>query len=252
MPVLETADNMMPGSALRHRPIADDVVLKEHVPVITSPMTPVVKRASRLREPDTTNDVPEWKRAHSDDTQHHGTSKPAGRASPTTRMPPKTTQTARTVTKTRKQPFHPLLYLGVGMIVTVSLLAVVIAVSNWVSTTLDDLHYGRPRTFQIDAYVGHNEAPGMPSHFIALNLHGRLEVIELPGGDPMHARIYLGPQLYGPNADLVPVTLSFKDVHGDHRPEMILHFQGTQVIFLNTGSGFQSAASARKKGSRLL
>ena len=244
MPVLETTDKIMPRSALRHRPIADDVALKEHVPVVTNPMTPVVKRASRLRQPDTTDEVPEWKRAHSDDAQNNGTSKSAGRASTSTRVPPKTTLVAKTATKAKKQSLHPLLYLGVGMIATVSLLAVVIAVSNWVSTTLDDLHYGRPRTFQIDAYVGHNEAPGMPSHFIALNLHGRLEVIELPGGDPTHARIYLGPQLYGPNADLVPVTLSFKDVNGDHRPEMILHFQGTQVIFLNNGSGFQSAASS--------
>ena len=249
MPVLETADNMMPRSALRHRPIADDVVLKEHVPVVTSPMTPVVKRASRLREPDTTNDVPEWKRANGNDTQHNGTSKPAGRTSPTTRMPPKTTLRARTATKTRKQPLHPLLYLGAGMIVTASLLVVVIAVSNWVGTTLDDLHYGRPRTFQIDAYVGHNEAPGRPSHFVAINLHGRIEIIELPGGDASHARIYLGPQLYGPNADLVPVTLSFKDVNGDHRPDMILHFQGTQVVFINDGSGFRPTQSGEVQQS---
>ncbi len=118
---------------------------------------------------------------------------------------------------------------------------VVIVLSNWVSTTLDDLHYGRPRTFQIDAYVGHNEAPGMPSHFVAFNLHGRIEIIELPGGDATHARIYLGPQLYGPGADLVPVTLSFQDVNGDHLPDMIVHFQGTQVVFINDAGGFRPA-----------
>ncbi len=43
------------------------------------------------------------------------------------------------------------------------------------------------------------------------------------------------------NADLVPVTLSFQDVNGDHRPDMILHFQGTQVVFINDGSGFRPA-----------
>ena len=29
---------------------------------------------------------------------------------------------------------------------------------------LDDLHYGRPRTAQLDAWVGHNEAAGTPTH----------------------------------------------------------------------------------------
>ena len=54
-----------------------------------------------------------------------------------------------------------------------------------------------------------------------------------------HARIYLGPQLYGPGANLVAVILSFKDVNGDHQPDMIIHFQGTQVVFINDGSGFR-------------
>src|SRR6266478_626474 len=109
------------------------------------------------------------------------------------------------------------------MLATLALIAVLIIVTTWFATTLDDLRYGRPRTFQIVAYVGHNEAPGMPSHFLAVNLHGRIEIIELPGGDASHARIYLGPQLYGPSADLVPVTLSFQDVNGDHLPDMIVH-----------------------------
>src|SRR5215471_8337256 len=236
MPVLETTDKKMPRSALRHRPIADDATLKEQNPTVATPTTPIVKRASRLRPPETTDDVPEWKRANGDNAQHDGNAKSSGSASPTIQMPPKTPLTGRTATQTRKQPLHPLLYLGIGMVATVSLLAVVIALSNWVSTTLDDLHYGRPRTFQIDAYVGHNEAQGMPSHFLALNLHGRIEIMELPGGDATHARIYLGPQLYGPDADLVPVTLSFKDVNGDHRPDMLIHFQGTEIVFINDGS----------------
>ena len=184
-------------------------------------LTPVVKRASRLRQPDTKEEGP--------DDVAPSTAKEAQRPS------------KHAVRSGPHHHIHPLLYLGVGMVLTVSILVVVIVVSTWASTTLDDLHYGRPRTFQIDAYVGHNEAPGMPSHFVALNLHGRLEVIELPGGDPTHARIYLGPRLYGPNADLAPVTLSFKDVNGDRRPDMIIHFQGTQVVFINDGSGFRPA-----------
>ncbi len=109
---------------------------------------------------------------------------------------------------------HPLLYLGIGMIVMLALWTLLSLTVSWGSTTLNDLRYGRPRTFQVDAFVGHNEAAGTPSHFIALNLHGRIEVIEFPGGDSARARIYLGPQLYGTDADLIPVTLSFVDVNG--------------------------------------
>ena len=251
MPVLETTDKMMPRSALRHRPIADDAALKEQNLIVTNPTTPIIKRASRLRQPDTCDEVPEWKRADGSDAQgaRTATSKPAGRASTISKLPPKASPLVGPAITTKKLPLHPLLYLGLGMLVTVSVLAVVIVLSNWVSTMLDDVHYGRPRTFQIDAYVGHNEAPGMPSHFIALNLHGRLEIIELPGGDPTHARIYLGPQLFGPNADRVPVTLTFQDVNGDHRPDMILHFQGTQVVFLNDGTSFRPAGPVQQQGS---
>src|SRR5579875_1031363 len=144
----------------------------------------------------------------------------------------------KSAAQTRWQP-HPLLYLGVGMLTMLLLWVVLSAAVGWAITTLDTLHYGYPRTFQTDARVGHNEQAGQPSHFIAINLKGRIEVIELPGGDASHARIYLGPQLYGPNNDLVPVTLSFVDVNGDHKPDMLINFQGSQVVFINDGQGFR-------------
>ncbi len=234
MPQLDTPSRLTPRSAVRYRPNAGrDTTAASDLPE-TKPTIPVVRRASRLQEVATGDEVPEWKQAESG-------SQSTGRGTTTSRLPPKAASTGRPATSARQQSLHPLLYLGVGMLVTVSVLAVVVVVSTWVSTTLDDLHYGRPRTFQIDASVGHNEAPGMPSHFIALNLHGRLEVIELPGGDATHAHIYLGPQLYGPGADLVPVTLSFKDVNGDHLPDMIIHFQDTQVVFINDAGSFRPA-----------
>ncbi len=134
------------------------------------------------------------------------------------------------------------------MLATLALIAVLIIVTTWFATTLDDLRYGRPRTFQIDAYVGHNEAAGMPSHFLAVNLHGRIEIIELPGGDASHARIYIGPQLYGSDADLIPVTLSFIDVNGDHKPDMIINFQGTRVVFINDQGGFRPLQPQEREG----
>ncbi|GAC1483866.1 MAG: hypothetical protein NVS2B12_38710 [Ktedonobacteraceae bacterium] len=125
------------------------------------------------------------------------------------------------------------------MVVTILLWIVLSSVYNWVSVTLDDIHYGRPRTFQTDAWVGHNEQDGVPSHFIAINLNRRIEVIELPGGDPAHARIYPGPQVYGANDELAPVTLKFVDINKDHRPAMLVNFQGTHFVFINDHDGFR-------------
>ena len=62
---------------------------------------------------------------------------------------------------------------------------------TWGSTQLDDWHYGRPRTFQVDARVGHDDAV-TPSHFIAMNLNRHVIIIEFPGGDPTRAKDYLG------------------------------------------------------------
>ncbi len=134
------------------------------------------------------------------------------------------------------------------MLATLALIAVLSIVTTWFATTLDDLRYGRPRTFQVDAYVGHNESQGMPSHFLAVNLHGRIEIIELPGVAASHARIYIGPQLYGADADLIPVTLSFIDVNSDHKPDMVITFQGTQVVFINDQGGFRPLSPAEREG----
>ena len=88
--------------------------------------------------------------------------------------------------------------------------------------------------------MGHADSVAHPSHFIALNLNGHIDVIELPGGDATHARIYTGPQLFGDNAMLTPVTLSFKDVNGDGKPDLLLHVQDQTIVFLNDGTQFKT------------
>jgi len=124
-----------------------------------------------------------------------------------------------------------------------ALLAVLLgqALLSWCATTWDDLHYGRPRTYQTDAFVGHEPAQ-TPSHFIVLNLHGRIEILELPGGDPTRTKLYLGPQIAGVNADLVPVTIHFVPSQQPQHPDMLVQFQGTQLRFRNVDGGFQIVA----------
>jgi len=127
-----------------------------------------------------------------------------------------------------------------GMLV--ALLAVLVgqALLSWCATTWDDLHYGRPRTFQMDAFVGHEPAH-TPSHFLVLNLHGHIEILEFPGGDPTQSKVYLGPQIAGVGAELVPVTIHFVSSQQAQHPDMLVQFQSTQLRFHNVSNGFQLA-----------
>jgi hypothetical protein len=99
--------------------------------------------------------------------------------------------------------------------------------------------YINPRTSQVDAVVGQGDSTLHPSHFIALNLHGQIEIIDLPAGDASHAKIYLGPHLYGPDAALVPVTLQFVESQHPHQPDMVVRFQGQHMVFRFSRVRFQ-------------
>jgi hypothetical protein len=133
---------------------------------------------------------------------------------------------------------HWLLFVGVGMIAMLALWMLGNLAVNWWNVTQDDWHYGRPRTFQIDARVGHNDDV-TPSHFIAVNLNRHIIIIEFPGGDPTKAKDYLGPTLFGDGQDLTPVTLNFKDVNGDGKLDMIIHIQDQTFVFINDGTQFR-------------
>ncbi len=80
---------------------------------------------------------------------------------------------------------------------------------------------------------------GRKSHIIALNLNRQVIVIELPGGNPARAQIYIGPTLIGDGPEnLVPVTLTFEDRNGDGKPDLNIHIGDQVVVFLNNGTKF--------------
>jgi len=121
-------------------------------------------------------------------------------------------------------------------------LAVYVAVSSvleWAQVKMDDLQYGRPRTAQVDAYVGHNEADGVPTHFIGMNLNRRVTVLEMPGGDSAKLSTIVGPYLFGEGEDLTPVQISVQDVNADTKPDLIVSAKNEQLIYLNDGTAFK-------------
>ncbi len=141
----------------------------------------------------------------------------------------------------RPKRVHWLLPVG---LVTVTMIAGFIVVSflvNWLSAYQDDLHYGRPRTYQTDMVVGHGDSRAHPSHFIAINLNRHVEVIEFQGGDPAKAKVYQVAALYGEGEDLAPVTLTFQDVNGDGLLDMIVNVANNHFVYINDQGQFRPA-----------
>jgi hypothetical protein len=139
---------------------------------------------------------------------------------------------------------HPLLWVGFGMLVMLLAWSGLQTLGAWWSLHQDDATYGRPRTAQYDVVVGHDDSASSPTHFLALNLDATVVVIELPGGDSSKARIYRGPQLFGPGANLFSVTLSFPDPTGDGKPNMEVHVQEQTLVYLNQNGQFVPQASS--------
>ena len=133
----------------------------------------------------------------------------------------------------------PLIAILVGVVFTVVLFMSLSALGSWWHGYQDTIHYGYPRTSQIDAVVGHNDSATHKTHFIFLNLNRHVEIIEIPGGDATHTRIFLGPVLFGDGQDLTPITGEIRDVNGDGKPDLIVHIQDEQIVFLNDGTTFK-------------
>lgn len=133
----------------------------------------------------------------------------------------------------------PLVAILLGMLVMALLVMGLTSFVSWWRVHQDDVQYGRPRTFQMDAVVGHQDSAANPTHFIFLNLNRHVEIIELPGGDAAHAHIYQGPVLFGDGQDLTPVTGEIRDVNGDGKPDVIVHIQDQQFVLINDGTQFR-------------
>ncbi len=126
--------------------------------------------------------------------------------------------------------------LTIGMVITVVLLIGVAFLSSWWQGFQDDVHYGYPRTSHLDAVVGHGDSPSNRTHFIFINLHGHIQVIEIPGGDPAHTRIYTGPTLYGSGQDRIPVTGEIVKDQG--KANLLVHVGSQEFLFINDGTTF--------------
>ena len=140
----------------------------------------------------------------------------------------------------RRRSKHWSVYLVTGMATMTALVIGLYSLGSWWQGVQDDWTYGMPRTYQTDAVVGHNhDSRAHPSHFVALNLRGQVEVFELPAGDQTKVRVFLGPLLSGEGADQVVVTISFADSDHDGTPDLVLRYGDNEEVLYNKGGTFQ-------------
>jgi hypothetical protein len=131
---------------------------------------------------------------------------------------------------------HWLVYVGGAMLLMLLGWVLLSLLNAWWQGFSDDITYGRPRAFQSDALIDART----PSHFVAVNDHGRIIVFELVGDDVAKGRVITGPQLSGPGANLAPVTLQFKDVNHDGTLDMLIVVDHTAYPYINDHGTFRA------------
>ena len=136
----------------------------------------------------------------------------------------------------RRRP-HWLLISGLSMLLLLLLWAELSWLTSWVVANQLNATYEYPRVFQADAVVYPGDSSEHPSHYLFLNLQGRVLIIELPHGDSSKAKVYQGPTLFDANADQIPVTGEFRSVNG--KVEMLVHIQDKVLLYLNDGTEFK-------------
>jgi hypothetical protein len=124
--------------------------------------------------------------------------------------------------------------------------ALLTPVFAWGQRRIDDLRYGVPRTVQLDGYVGHHEADGAPTHFVAFNLHRQVSVLEFPGGDPAQVHVLTGPYLVGSDGEDVAPHLALRDNNGDGRDDLALQLRDEVVYYINDQDTFRLITPAER------
>jgi len=128
-------------------------------------------------------------------------------------------------------------WLCIAIIVMVGGWFIFSKIADWWTGVHDNMVYGTPfRTFQADQYVGMGDTPDHPDHFIALNLHGVIEIVQIDPLDRKKDSVYV---LANVGNDSTPASLSFRDTTGSGHIDVIVTIGDTTpytIILINNGS----------------
>ncbi len=104
--------------------------------------------------------------------------------------------------------------------------------------------YGYPRITRAEANVGHGTKAHPKSRFIGINNSGILEVIEVSEDEPtaQNTHIYVVARLASSGIDptTMPISsITFPDINGDGKPDMMVVANDNVYEFLNDGTTFK-------------
>jgi hypothetical protein len=138
-----------------------------------------------------------------------------------------------------KRRLHWLFWMGLALLTMVLGWIALTLLLGWWQTTQEEWQYGTPRTFQTDQFVGHADSSAHPTHFIAVNVGGTIEVVELNTTNPKNDQIYVITTV---SESTTPVSVSFADVNHDGKVDLLVRV-GTvnsyTVVLLNNGTTFK-------------
>jgi hypothetical protein len=157
-----------------------------------------------------------------------------------------TAQRVRAYSPATPRRLNALVYAVTLVLAVLAVYAVVGLAMGKLHVVVDDLRYGRPRTTQLNGFVGHEESAGQPTHLMAINLNRQVIIVELPGGDPAKARSIAGPYLFGADEDLTPVVLSLYDADRDGQVDLLLDVRRELLVYLNKEGVFRLPTAAEE------
>jgi len=155
-------------------------------------------------------------------------------------VPPAQVQTDDVFTSQYRRDYKPFIVAGMVLFLALFILLQSVVFPWWQGVT-DQWQYGNSKISTIEVVVGHQDSPTHPTAILSFDLHGRIDVIEFPGGDSAKARSYPGADIYGENRDHRVITVEPVDVNHDRRLDLLIHIEGmasTPVLY-NNGLSFQ-------------
>jgi hypothetical protein len=224
MPVLDTERRSGTRSALRYRPINTDHARP----------SPVVSHAQRSRSDvhvTATPTVPDDLDLEEEELVPRRRSVSAKTSAPAPRAH-------------ARRHFHPLFFVGIGIIAMILLWTGITQLLAWGANEYNTLVYGYPRTMQVDAVVGQGDSAQRPSHFVAINFHGTIVILDFLAGDPQKMREFEITPSLGPMSNLDPVMLRFVDVDHNGKPDMLVNVGGVQSVLVNDQGTFRQPTPA--------
>ena len=101
-----------------------------------------------------------------------------------------------------------------------------------IERALNDQWYGRPRVHRHSVVTGTLDDRDNPSELIAMNMHGKVVVLWVPGLATDQVKVLNGPHLWGTDDRFTPVVLNIRHVDENETPDLVLDIGGERITYL--------------------